>query len=78
MSRIGEREKILRLLTIEPTDLALWTRLCRKAARELYVAHPDYPRLTEMQFLSFVKRLLPEIRALVSGIDRGRDDLSVV
>ena len=74
----SDNEKILRLLTIAPTDLGVWIRLCRKVARDLYDAHPDYPRLSDMQLLSFVKRLLPEIRALVSNVDENSGHEPVV
>lgn len=62
-----EHERIIRALTIMPEDLGRWTRICRKVGGDLYRAHPEYPRLTEMQLLSFVKRLLPEIRVMISN-----------
>ena len=66
---MNDRDRILQLLTIQPENLSQWTRLCQKVSKELYRAHPDYPHLNEMQLMSFVKRLLPGIRALVSGLD---------
>lgn len=43
--------------------------LCRKIGVEMQHAHPTYPHLNEMQLLSFVKRLLPEIRAMIAKLD---------
>ena len=68
-----DRERIIRLLTIEPGDLRRWTRACQKVCKELYLAHPEYPRLNEMRLTSFVKRLLPEIRAVVANLDASPD-----
>ena len=63
-------ERISRILKIQPQDLALWTRLCRNVNKQIAMAHPDYPRLEDMQLLSFVKRLLPEIRSMMESPDR--------
>lgn len=64
-----DREGTLRLLTIRPEDLRRWTMVCRKVGKDLYGSHPDYPRLDDMQLLSLVKRLLPEIRAMIASGD---------
>ncbi len=70
---MNDRDHIIRLLTIHPEDLSRWTRLCQKVGREMHLAHPNYPHLNEMQLMSFVKRLLPEIRAMISGMDDNAD-----
>jgi hypothetical protein len=64
------REQVLRMLTIKPEDLAVWTRVCRGLNKQMATAHPRYPGLSDMQLLSYVKRLLPEIRAMISLIDK--------
>jgi hypothetical protein len=64
-----KKERILRLLTIKPTDLSRWTRFCRQINSQIAAAHPNYPRLDEMQVLSYVKRMLPEIRAMIVRMD---------
>ncbi len=73
---MNDRDRIIRLLTIHPEDLSRWTRLCQKVSREVHLVHSDYPHLNEMQLMSFVKRLLPEIRAMISSVDvsSGHDD----
>jgi hypothetical protein len=70
-----KEERILRLLTIQPTDLAMWTRLCRKVNKQIANSHPKYPPLEDMQVLSYVKRLLPEIRAMIAAIDWASEEL---
>jgi hypothetical protein len=65
-----EEARLNRILKIQPGDLALWTKLCHKVNKQVASAHPDYPRLDDMQLLSFVKRLLPELRAMISSVDR--------
>jgi hypothetical protein len=67
------RERVLRELTIRPTDLSKWTKLCRRINAQVESAHPDYPRLRDMQLMSHVKRLLPEIRAMISAIDENSE-----
>jgi hypothetical protein len=62
-----EKERALRLLTIRPEDLRAWHRMCREVTKEVAAAHPNYPALTETQLLSFVKRLLPRVRALIAA-----------
>ena len=59
-------ERIQRILTLRPEDLSRWTRLCRALILEVRQAHPNYPPLTEMQLLSYVKRLLPRIRTMMN------------
>ncbi len=59
-----EEERFLRLLTLRPEDLSRWTKLCRTVIQEVRIAHPGYPPLTEMQLMSYVKRMLPKIRAM--------------
>lgn len=63
------KERALRMLTIKPTDLAMWTTVCRRVNKQVAAAHPEYPCLQDMQFLSYVKRLLPEIRAMITTMD---------
>jgi len=59
----------MRRLTIGPNGLGPWMRVCRKVGKELYAAHPEYPRLSDTQLMSFVKRLLPEIREIIASVD---------
>lgn len=66
---MNEQDRIMQLLTIQPEDLGRWTRICRKVGAALYRAHPDYPYMTDRQLLSFVKRILPEIRAMIAEAD---------
>ena len=61
-----EDERALRLLTIRPEDLSRWTRLCRTVIQEVRIAHPNYPPLTEIQLMSYVKRMLPRVRAMIA------------
>jgi hypothetical protein len=60
-----DKERILRLLTIRPEDLRRWSKLCRDVLKQVAIAHPDYPVLRDAQLMSIVKRLLPEIRAMI-------------
>ena len=62
-------ERVLRMLTIKPGDLSKWTKVCRRVNKQIAVAHPENPCLQDMQLLSYVKRLLPEVRAMISTID---------
>ena len=62
-------ERVLRMLTIKPTDLSKWTKVCNRINKQVAAAHPEYPSLRDMQLMSYVKRLLPEIRAMVPIID---------
>jgi hypothetical protein len=64
------QERVLRLLTIKPADLSKWTRLCNRLNNQAAAAHPEYPVLRDMQLMSFVKRLLPEIRTMIAAIDK--------
>lgn len=65
-----KEERILRLLTIQPTDLSIWMKLCRRLNTQVATAHPNYPRLQDMQVMSYVKRLLPEIRAMIAVFEK--------
>jgi hypothetical protein len=68
------QERVLRILTIRPEDLSRWSKVCRKVNKQVTDAHPEYPRLQHMQLMSYVKRLLPEIRAMVMTIDAAGDE----
>ena len=59
-------ERVLRILTIRPTDLSRWSKICHRVNQQVASAHPEYPRLQDTQLMSYVKRLLPEIRAMVA------------
>ena len=67
-------QRVLRLLTIQPSDLAMWTSLCRKVDKQVANAHPAWPPLGDMRLLSYVKRLLPEIRTMIREIDGNAGD----
>jgi hypothetical protein len=71
---VTTEQRVLRLLTIQPSDLAMWTRLCRKVDKQVAEAHPAWPPLGDMRLLSYVKRLLPEIRTMIRGIDGNAGD----
>jgi hypothetical protein len=64
-----ETKRVLEILTIRPQDLSTWTKLCRKVTNEVAIAHPDYPTLSETQLLSFIKRMLPDLRARVASTE---------
>jgi hypothetical protein len=66
------RESVSRMLTIRPGDLSTWIKVCRRVNKQVAAAHPESPSLQDMQLLSFVKRLLPEIRAMMSSLGGGR------
>ena len=55
-------ERALRMLTIQPTDLSKWTKVCSRVNKQMAAAHPDYPLLRDMQLLSYVKE--PLIKAV--------------
>jgi len=65
-----DKERALRILTIQPTDLSRWMKLCRRLVNEVRIAHPAYPPLTETQLMSYVKRLVPEIRSMIDADDK--------
>lgn len=66
---MSDRNRILRMLTIQPQDMSRWMCVCQRVHRSTYHVHPNYPALTDMQLMSFVKRLLPEIRTMISNLD---------
>ena len=63
------REHILRALTIGPRGLSKWSKVCRRVNNQVAIAHPAYPVLTDSQLMSYVKRLLPEIRAMIAALE---------
>jgi hypothetical protein len=52
----------------------MWARLCRKVDKQVANAHPAWPPLGDMRLLSYVKRLLPEIRTMIREIDGNAGD----
>ena len=67
-----DQDRILRLLTIRPEDLGRWARLSRGVLKQVAIAHPEYPALRDYQMMSIVKRLLPEIRAMILADEKAR------
>jgi hypothetical protein len=63
------RETVLRALTIQQTGLSKWAKVCRRVNNLVGIAHPNYPLLTDAQLMSYVKRLLPEIRAMIAALE---------
>jgi hypothetical protein len=63
------RQRVLRELTIRPIDLSKWSKVCRRVSVQVETAHPESPLLRDMQLMSYVKRLLPEIRAMIAAMD---------
>jgi hypothetical protein len=47
----------------------MWTRLCREENKRVAAARPGDPNLQNMRLLSYIERLLPEIRGLSATID---------
>lgn len=66
MQKSGTYEERVRNVLALQGNQALWMRVCRNVNKQMAIAHPEYPRLDDMQLMSFVKRLLPEIRALIA------------
>lgn len=56
-------------LTISPTDLSDYTKMCDRVLKEIKITHPEYPRLTPIELLSYVKRLLPMLRERVNKFE---------
>lgn len=60
------KQRVLRELRIMPEDMSEWAKMTDALVKEVRGIHPDYPEMTGVQLMSYVKRLLPKIRKRIN------------